>query len=133
MTVSDMSVPTSLTKGSLLLLSTQSSPQWLLSPVITIEFIIIKLTSARCSVLIWAASITSSRCCRWVTWYIPIASCILGVGVSSMCMVCMRWGNSSIPIVLRVLSYEEATVLVKVIWEKVHHKTICSTLLGGGA
>lgn len=108
-------------------------PSLIMSPVITIEFIIIKLISARCIVLMWAASITSRGCCIWVTWCIPIASCILGVGVSSLCMACMRWGNSSIPIVLRVLSYEEATVLVKVIWEKVHHKTICSTLLGGGA
>jgi hypothetical protein len=85
-----------------------------------------------CIVLIWAASIISRGCSVRVTWYIPIASCILIVGVYSMCMACLRWGNSSIPIVLSVLSYEEATVLVKVIWEKVHHKTICSILLGGG-
>jgi hypothetical protein len=55
----------------------------------------------------------------------------LGLGVSSMRMACIIWGNSSIPIVWSVLSCEEATVLVKVIWEKVHHKTICSILLGG--
>lgn len=38
-------------------------PSMIMSPVITIEFIIIKLISARCIVLMWAASITSRGCC----------------------------------------------------------------------